>query len=155
MRLLKKTISILLINVMIFTCIAFLLTAKEAKNVLKSEKTFSQEEINYIMSRDSWDSIEDMGWPAGLYCDKQPYINGKINQEYVNELISTYIDVSSVYVDSAIYVMAEDEQGMVAKPDNKIYFKCYPAEEGPSYFRVLDFTNLFSEDELTDMKSFF
>ena len=80
----------------------------------------------------------------GLYCDKQPYINGEINQEYINELVATYIDVSSVYYDEAIYVMAEDEQGMVAKPDNKIFFECYSEDDKPHYFRILDFEKLFT-----------
>ena len=52
--------------------------------------------------------------------------------------------------------MAEDEQGMVAKPDNKIFFKCYPKDDKMAhYFRILDFTMLFTPDELVDMKRFF
>ena len=155
MKILKKILCVLLINVMIFTSAAFLFTVKEAKNMLLEDKDDAQRKIEYIMSRDSWDTIEDMGAPAGLYCDKQPYINGEINQEYVNELIATYIDVSGVFYDEAIYVMAEDEQGMVAKPENKIFFRCYSADEGPDYFRILDFAKLFTEDELADMKRFF
>ena len=155
MKILKKILCVLLINVMIYASVAFLFTAKEAKNMLLDDKDDAQRHIEYIMSRDSWDAIEDMGVPAGLYCDKQPYINGEINQEYVNELVATYIDVSNVYYDEAIYVMAEDEQGMVAKPDNKIFFECYPKNDEAHYFRILDFEKLFTEEELTDMKKFF
>ena len=155
MKILKKILCVLLINVMIFASVSFLFTAIEAKSMLIEDKEDAQRHIKYILSRDSWDAIEDMGAPAGLYCDKQPYINGEINQEYINELVATYIDVSGVYYDEAIYVMAEDEQGMAAKPDNKIFFECYPEDDKPHYFRILDFEKLFTEEELTDMKKFF
>lgn len=103
MKILKRILCFLLINVMIFGNAAFLFTAKEAKNMLIEDKDEAQRHIEYIMSRDSWDAIEDMGAPAGLYCDKKPYINGEINQEYLNELIATYIDVSGVYYDEWRY----------------------------------------------------
>ena len=155
MKILKRIMCVLLINVMFFVSVAFLFTVKEAKNVLIGDKEDSQRSIEYIMSRDSWDAVEDMGAPAGLYCDKQPYINGEINQEYVNELIATYIDVSGVFFNGAIYVMAEDDQGVIAKPENKIYFECYPEDDQAHYFRILDFDKLFTEEELKDMKTFF
>lgn len=155
MKVLKKLISLLLINGLIFTSVVFLITVKEAKDVFKNDEIRAKKEMEYILSRDSWDTFDDMGSPAGLYCDKQPYINGEINQEYVNELIATYVDFSSVHPNGALYVMAEDDQGMEAKPENKIYFTCYPADDGPRYYRILDFDKFFSEDELSDMKSFF